>query len=205
MSVISLPCGACGDVMSIPVSQESAVVPCPQCGVSTTLDVFPALWREQRGSAGERLVIDDDSACFYHPEKKAAEICDGCGRFLCSLCDIPYVDKHLCASCLEKGTLSGKDATFKGDYMRYDMLALTVAVAPMLIFYFTIFTAPIALFLAIRFWRAPLSPVPRSRWRFIVAIAVSVMQIIAWLGLGIMFGGAYFYFVFSGGGENAVT
>ncbi len=58
--------------------------------------------------------------------------------------------------------------------MRYDSIALSLAVLPMLIYYLTFITAPMALFVAIRYWNAPPSLVGQNRVRYIAAILVAL-------------------------------
>jgi hypothetical protein len=55
-----------------------------------------------------------------------------------------------------------------------------LAIYPLLIFYFTLVTAPIALFVAIRYWNAPRSLVRRTKIRYITAIILASMQIAGW-------------------------
>jgi len=54
----------------------------------------------------------------------------------------------------------------------------------------SVITAPLAVYLSIRYWSRPLSIVPRWRWRFVVAIMVALAQIGVWVALGIFFFGA---------------
>jgi hypothetical protein len=69
----------------------------------------------------------------------------------------------------------------------YDNIALSLAVYPLLIFYFTIVTAPTALFIAIRFWNAPRSIVHRTRARLVLAILIAGLEIAGWFALVIFF------------------
>jgi hypothetical protein len=179
-------CRSCGGALEAALAGTENEERCGHCGRLNWVYVFPALWAGgAAGSAGERIVLDDESACFYHPEKRAAMVCEGCGRFLCALCDVAFKGKHLCTSCIERGTARGEDA-FQSEYVRYDKLTLVLAVVPLLLFYLTIFTAPIALYLRIRHRNSPLSAVPVNRWRFHVAGVLSLLQIVGW-GVGIAF------------------
>ena len=54
------------------------------------------------------------------------------------------------------------------------------------IFYFTLVTAPAALFVAIRYWNAPRSIVHRTKIRLVAAIVLALMQIAGWASLFIM-------------------
>jgi hypothetical protein len=145
------------------------------------IDVFPALFSPPaRGQDGEKLLVDDQSSCFYHPEKKAVIHCASCGRFLCALCDIELNDQHLCPTCLETGKKKRKLVNLENHRVQYDGIALSVALLPLLIFYVTCITAPIAIYIAIRYWRAPLSIVRRTRVRFVLAIVFASLQIVGW-------------------------
>jgi hypothetical protein len=51
---------------------------------------------------------------------------------------------------------------------------------PMITIWFTIVTAPMALYLAIRHWKSPKSLVRRTKIRFIFAMALAGLQVLAW-------------------------
>ena len=41
--------------------------------------------------------LDGEASCYFHAHKRAAVPCDGCGRFLCSLCDLNFFsDEGVC-------------------------------------------------------------------------------------------------------------
>lgn len=144
--------------------------------------VFPALFQEpsQPGTV-EAVLVEGQSSCYYHPNNLAVLPCDGCGRFLCSLCHLELGDRDLCPSCLESGQRKGTLPRLDRRRVMWDSVALWLAALPILMWPFTLLTAPAAMFLAIRHWRAPLhAPVPRSRVRNVVAIAFSALQIAGW-------------------------
>ncbi len=156
------------------------LIPCPTCQVPIQVQVFPAFFRGlQPGKAADALG-DEQASCFYHPQKKAAIPCDYCGRFLCALCDVEMNGKHLCPVCLEAGKKKGKIVNLDRHRMLYDGIALRLALLPMITIWFTLVTAPIALYLAIRHWNSPRSLVRKGRIRFLLAMAISVLQILAW-------------------------
>jgi hypothetical protein len=158
---------------------------CPACGVPLQVEIFPALFRKiNPGSSAEAVMVEGESGCFYHPQKKAVLPCDGCGRFLCALCDCQLNSQHFCPACLEAGRTKGKIKSLENQRTLYDSIALSLAIYPILIFYFTIITAPMALFVAIRYWKSPPSLVNRSKVRFVVAIIFALLQIAGW---GILF------------------
>jgi hypothetical protein len=161
------------------------LTPCPACGVPLQVDVFPALFRKTGpGRGGDAVMVEGESSCFYHPKKKAVLPCDACGRFLCALCDCHLNGQHFCPACLETGKTRGKIKGLDNQRTLYDSIALALTIYPLLIFYFTLFTAPMALFVAIRYWKSPPSLVHRSKVRFVAAIILALLQIGGW---GILF------------------
>ena len=63
----------------------------------------------------------------------------------------------------------------------YDSIALSLAILPIFIFWFTIVTAPLVIFLVIKYWRAPTSLVGRTKIRFVVAFLIAGLQIAGWI------------------------
>src|SRR5436190_2977326 len=77
---------------------------CPGCRSALQIALFPAFFRRAAvGRDGEAVMIEGESSCFYHPQKKAVLPCDACGRFVCALCDCELKGQHLCPSCLQSG------------------------------------------------------------------------------------------------------
>src|SRR5882757_4158810 len=110
------------------------VAPCPACGVPLQVEIFPALFRTiNPGASGEVIMVEGESSCFYHPQKKAVLPCDSCGRFLCALCDCELNGQHFCPACLEGGRKKKKIKSLENHRVLYDSAALALAVYPMLI------------------------------------------------------------------------
>jgi hypothetical protein len=158
--------------------------PCPACGAPLQIEIFPALFRKiSPGKSGEAVVVEGEADCFYHPQKKAVVPCEGCGRFLCGLCDCELHGQHFCPACLEAGKTRGKIKKLENERTLYDSIALALAIYPLLIFYFTLVTAPLALFIAIRYWKSPKSILRRTKIRFVAAIVLALLQIAGWTTL----------------------
>jgi hypothetical protein len=156
--------------------------PCPKCRVALRADVYPAMFRPRDiGSSGERLIADKEASCFYHATKKAEVACSSCGRFLCALCDVEFNDLHLCPQCLEKGRTKRKIKNLENTRTCHDTIALYLATIPMIFVWLTLLTAPIALYMSIRYWKATSSIIPRTKIRFIIAICLAVAQIVGWV------------------------
>jgi hypothetical protein len=62
----------------------------------------------------------------------------------------------------------------------HDSIALAVAVYPIITVWLTIIGAPIAIYLVIRHWNSPISVVRHSRWRFVLALIIALLEIGGW-------------------------
>jgi hypothetical protein len=177
-----IACPKCRAWLLDDVFDRQEMAPCPSCGTPLQIEAFPALFRAiDLGQSAEPVMLEGESSCFFHPQKKAVVPCAGCGRFLCALCDCQLDGQHLCPTCLDTGISKGKITSLDKQRTRYDTIALGLALIPILIFYFTLITAPMALFVAIRYWKAPRSLVRRNSIRFILAIIIASCEIGGWV------------------------
>jgi hypothetical protein len=187
MSLSLLLCPKCNGPLIESVFNQPELTPCPNCAIPLQVEIFPALFRSApTGRDGETALVETESTCFYHPQKKALLPCEECGRFLCALCDCELHGKHYCPACLEVGRTKRKIKSLETERTLYDSLALSLAIIPLLIFYLTFVTAPAALYIAVRYWNAPRSIVHRSKIRLVIAILLASLQIIGW-GIAIYF------------------
>ncbi len=181
-----ISCSRCHALLTSEYFNTSGMISCPSCGVSLKIEVFPAFFKDiGPGKSAETLVVDHEAGCFYHPQKKAVIPCDSCGRFLCAMCDIELNDRHLCPNCLETNRKKGKLTQLEKRRTLYDAIALRLSVYPVILlffgWFFTIVTAPMSIFIAIRYWNAPSSLVPRRpKFRFVMAILFSSLQLMGW-------------------------
>ncbi len=137
--------------------------------------VFPAFYRRSQGARGESISTGQEASCFYHPTKKAAFSCDGCGRFLCALCEIKVGQGHLCPSCLANVGKENKPTELDTSRVLYDWMALVLAVVPAII------TPLLTFYLAIRHWNAPgglIKPASPTVWT--IACVLGAVQLVVW-------------------------
>lgn len=176
-----LACPRCNAALPETFFNAAELHACPNCAGQVQVELFPAiLTGRQVGSAGEMVVIEGESSCYYHPAKRAAAACESCGRFLCALCDVDLNGQHLCPGCLQSGRKKGKLKQLENQRTLYDSLAITLALLPMLFFYLTFVTAPATVYIVIRHWKSTGSIVGRSRWRMVVAMIIALIQIGFW-------------------------
>lgn len=182
MGPTAIPCGVCSAPLPAIVGEGMQTVRCAVCGRPYLLELFPAFWRGlAREEQARPLDAPDEAACFYHPSSQAAVVCEGCGRFLCSLCHVPFEGRSLCPSCIQAGFRKRGFPSLDSRRFLYDDLVLALALLPLLAWPITLVTAPAAIVLAIRYWRTPSSLVRRPHVRYLAAIALSAIQIAAWL------------------------
>jgi uncharacterized RDD family membrane protein YckC len=177
-------CPRCQSTVLEIAPTSSGFTRCNQCYTTFQVEAFPALFRQPEPELeAEPVLLEGESACFYHAEKKALLPCHACGRFLCALCDCEINSGHYCPACLEAGVTKGKIANLESRRTKQDSIALSLAIAPMLLFYFTIVTAPAALYLAIKHWNAPRGVSHRTKVRLVLAMIVASLQIIGWIAI----------------------
>jgi hypothetical protein len=164
---------------------------CSLCGQRVEVRVFPSVQAKNEGAQPEAILGAEEAGCYYHPRNRASVPCDGCGRFLCALCDLPLDGQHLCPHCVETGVRTKKLAAADTHRVHYDSMALALATWPMLLFYFSLFTAPIALYYVIRYWKQPQSLLPRTRIRFVLAALLALAQLVGWVVLAVTLVNAY--------------
>jgi hypothetical protein len=91
--------------------------------------------------------------------------------------------EHICPACLESGQQKGRLEQLQKGRVLYDDIALALAVYPVLLWPFTLVSAPAALYFAVRHWKVQSSIVPRTKGRKIAAVILAVLQIAGWITL----------------------
>jgi len=185
MATEQLVCGRCNTpVPAADWNREHAF--CAACHAPVKVSVFPAFFaRPEVPSSGTLVLEEGESSCFYHPRKRAVVPCDRCGRFLCGLCQVDFLGQNWCPQCVQAGSQKGELAQLDAQRTLYDNLALMLATVPLLVFVLTPITAPVTLYLVIRYWRAPSSILPRTKIRFYVAAVLAILQIVGWIWLAL--------------------
>src|SRR5690349_9939788 len=135
MSTGTLLCPNCQLPLPGNLCNTTAPAVCPGCEKRIHADVFPAMFRAQaEGRPAEAILEEGVSSCFYHEGKKAVVPCDGCGRFLCALCDVELNQQHLCPTCVDKSRTKGTLINLETRRTVYDTTAMTLALGPVLLF-----------------------------------------------------------------------
>lgn len=185
-----LTCPACGTGLGpygLDAAQEAA---CPSCRAVLRGHLFRA-WSSpaSQGGASFERAMDGEAVCFFHPANRALLPCDACGRFLCSICDLPVGSRHLCPVCLSKGLGKEKLSEIVPRRFLWSKTAMWLGALPILfsftfILIFSFFaTGGAAILIALIGWKRPGSLVRgRQRWAAVVGILLGLFQIAAWVG-----------------------
>jgi hypothetical protein len=178
MTVAKLACPKCRRHVPEVCWQGVDVARCPACEAEFEQIRFPAL-------AAARTVTyastsrDGEANCYFHAQNRAESACEGCGRYVCSVCSVPFAGQKLCPACLE-----GKSERKKlpeNHRVLYDRIALLLAIVPIIVWPVSVVTAPAALGVAIYGWKKPGSIVPRKRKVvFIVAGLIATAEMVGW-------------------------
>jgi hypothetical protein len=171
MSSSLIQCPKCRTSLMEWVFNQSAPAPCPGCGNPLQIEIFPAFFRRMAGErAGEAVMVEGESSCFYHPQKKAVLPCDACGRFVCALCDCEMKGRHLCPACLQSGQKKQSIQGLEDSRTLYPQQAFVLSLLPLFI------TGAAAIFMALRYWKTPGSIVRPMRWAMPVALILGSLQ-----------------------------
>jgi hypothetical protein len=197
------PCPSCACPLPVQdFSQSEKRNHCPSCDRETILIPFAALTKKASPTHAEEK-MDEDASCFQHETKKAVQSCCHCGRYMCGLCDIELQQNlHSCPLCISKGLKVTKDLNLESSRTLHDSIALSMATFPMLIFYFTILTAPITLIYLYTKRKEPGPFISSFRWRRWLACLIAILQIIGWILLFIGIGTYWDSFSAAFNGEN---
>ncbi|WOO42183.1 hypothetical protein [Rubellicoccus peritrichatus] len=150
-------------------------------GVGHDIQLFPAAVRDEVLPEASPILTEGQSSCFFHPNIAATSICEVSGRFICDLCKTEWNGKTVSLTALQDLREKG-DLTLNNKRVIWDDISCALAVFPLLMWPFTIITAPVALGIALAKWRkGATSILRRSRWRYVVAIILSLLQIGGWI------------------------
>lgn len=178
------PCPVCRTPLAgLDAGGEEGEGLCSGCATLLRFRLFPA---RRRAKPVARAVSsgEGDATCFFHAQNQAAGVCDECGRYLCSVCEVAGEEgQKLCPPCV--GSRRRKSPAKKDELVTYDTFTLRLALFPLLMWPLTILTAPATLVLIVYGWRKPRSLVRGGTWRLVVAGLIALAQIGGWTALGV--------------------
>jgi hypothetical protein len=176
-----VPCARCDSPLPLWELASAGVAACTTCGSRNTVRVFPALFAAPAAPAVPESALEGEAACFDHPSKRAVAACHLCGRFVCALCSVEFDGQVWCPTCVAAGKGQRQTVYLDPSRMLYDSIALTVPLASLIAWPITAITGPGTIVFSAMRWKRPLSLVRKSRWRFVVAIAIGLAETVGWI------------------------
>jgi hypothetical protein len=181
MAAATFACPKCQTEFEASSEMDRRECACLRCGSELEAFFFPALFRpRQTGVAATMLVDQTEASCFYHAQKQATQVCDGCGRLICALCSIDLAHEHLCPNCISSGRRKGKITTLETSRTCYDRVALSLSILGILFYVFSIILTPVVIYITIRHWNSPGSVLGVSKVRFVIAIILASLELLGW-------------------------
>lgn len=172
-----LRCPSCRSELKIRGSTDRLEDRCPVCHSQISLVVFSRLYGVPEETPAPGLADHADARCVFYPELSATIACDECGCFLSEKAAVRWGNLDLCLPCLHRLREEKQGSSFVANAKLYDnqALALVTVFAP-----FTLFTAPVALFLLLRHRKTGKSFEPRSPVRWWTALVLAAAWLVAW-------------------------
>lgn len=153
---------------------------CPVCRREVSVTVFPRMFREWAVAEAGAPAAEGEASCSFFPGERAEKVCDECGCFLSERAAVVWAGRDLCLPCVHRLREVEKDSGFIGRTRLQDKraLALVTWLAPL-----SLFTAPLALYLLLRYRGRPEGFAPRSRLTWWIAFGLAITWLIVWLVL----------------------
>lgn len=193
----AITCTQCGAACAVPTDDGWIRTACPVCKESFRVYPFPALFRPLLKKPRRQNAAVGEASCYFHASKRASVPCDGCGRFLCSLCDLEFSGRHFCAACLgnarkgRPGTApEAEDLMREKVFLPHNLAWALACYSPLTLvgLYLIPVTAPAAFWFAVKHWRRPDGLQIRGRWRAIGALILVLLQLagLAFIAFGVV-------------------
>ena len=180
-----IACPNCRTILPAHFANTGLLHKCPNCLNQMRAEIFNAFHRPiDHGQNAAHVQAQGQAECYYHPGKIAVTSCSGCGRLLCTLCEISFDGRTLCTNCLQSRRDSHQLPSLERSRFLYDSLALALAVWPLVLLpfiFFTFITAPAAIYVVLRYWSASNSILPRTKYRFVLAFLLAIAQLVGWV------------------------
>jgi hypothetical protein len=158
---------------------------CPACSTQVMATAFPAITIPS-GTSSIVACEPGESSCFFHANNRAETICDGCGRFLCSLCSIRFGKRRFCPDCIYRRRRQKRDPSLSDQAILFDNIAiaaLALSVLTLSYLFFGLVVSLLTVCLAFVGWRYQRTLVPRSRFRLAIALILGLMGAGIWIFL----------------------
>ena len=150
--------------------------------MQTRVLYFPAITEKVESiELSSQVKLSEESACYFHEDKKAQCACSQCGRYLCALCDIEFNNEHICSSCIHSNKSKDKAGQYETKRVLHGSIALFVVFAPfatLVLYVFAFLLAPFNIIYLIVTWKKPGPMYSNFKWRNWLAMIGSVAIVV---------------------------
>jgi hypothetical protein len=175
-----LRCPKCEQPIGTGASTGGAIEYCRGCRREVILYPFEA--REEKPAVRDRgeWAVEGEATCFYCSARKAVSVCEGCGSYLCDVCQTDWFGRKLCLACIHANREVRGALEFRSRATIYDNVALMIMLIPLFIIpfygiFFAMMTAPVSLFLLIRHRRSLRGMIPRGPFRAVATASLAIL------------------------------
>ena len=192
-ALVGVICPYCSAPLPGDPSAASALQGCPGCSRELRVATFPRIPSPAATAAPDSRTDSEPSvSCFYHSRNHATVPCDCCGRFICSLCDVPSAGQHFCPNCFTRAIETNTSAPLQFRRLRFDRVAWYLVLLPWITGGVTaLITAPIVVWLALTKRKALPSRVAASSAHLLFAAWVALLEFCAVIAVGLYLAGAF--------------
>lgn len=123
-----IKCPSCKSRIGLSDFVNTVAINCRRCGTDLQIHYFPALFKSiDKGENPELIISDEEASCFKHAEKKASSICNSCGVYICSLCELKIREKTFCPSCFNNNNSDQAINPFNKKSILFSKIALSIS------------------------------------------------------------------------------
>jgi len=178
-------CPRCRYTFTYPAHTDLLENSCAICRAKTEYHFYPRYFRDPE-EEGTRSALSHkgDATCVFYPELKAEKICDECGSFLSSKAAVDWSGSTYCMPCLYHLREKKRETDFQAKSVLHENRALGLMI---FLLPFSLFTAPLALFLLLKNRKVRGGFVPRTGIRWWLALVLSITLTTAWIVFLVIF------------------
>ena len=154
---------------------------CPRCNTTLVMAAFPrlaAIPAPQAPNQRGQFAQEGQAVCKFYPELQAETLCDECGCLMSRKAAVEWAGRTICMPCLHQLREKKSAEAYSPKRTLYDNVALGLV---LFLLPLTLATGPVALFYLLRYRKAPRSLVPRSSFRWWLALILSIAVTAGWI------------------------
>lgn len=144
---------------------------CQFCKKPMSILTFPRFTRPHDTYDPGLTAAEGEATCQFFPQLKAEVICDECGCFMSQKATVDWGGNKLCLPCLHNLRENKADVNYRSELPSWDNRGLALCI-----------TGPVALVILLKHKNAINSWIPRSSFRWWLAMVLSIVFTALYIG-----------------------